>query len=74
VHARAEGGQHHGAPVAELVEKRLDDEALIARQLGGDFALIVDVVEKILRRLLIEAALILEQCCGLVAWRPQKLP
>ena len=65
VHARAERREDDGAPVAQLVEERLDDDALVARQLAGGVGLVGDVADKVLGGAVVEAAFAFEQ----LAWR-----
>ena len=53
----SERRQHADAPVPRLIEEALDDDRAVAGQLPGHFGLLGEVLEKVARGLLVEAAL-----------------
>ncbi len=60
VDAAAERAEDHEPPVAELVAEALDDEPPVGRQGARDLALLLDVRDEVVRRVLVEVVALAE--------------
>ena len=69
MHARSKGSHEHDPPIADFVQKGLDDDRLIAGRFGGGFDLFMDVIQQIPSGSIFESMAGGQTQLGFFAWR-----